>query len=345
MPDVLESATRWWRAGYALEALAALVCTGLVLAARHTTSSRCIPMAAALAAALVFTASQSGLLKPGAPSQYRLPDDMQDLVREVPEHDRMVAFSQRSWNRTGALSRKNIAGYDPSLSARYNLFANVSTYGRAGLNKDKVWALYPTGRSPGPSSVWNLAGVGFAVVRGTRSYLEAGWELVRQAGRYRLLRNPAAVPAAWCAQQISPRVDSRDVAAGILAHDSSQRVAFIEGSNPASGLEGDCTVSLTDAVPGYRRYAVEAPASRLLVVSQQFHPEWHCLVDGREGPLYPTNLLSMGCLVPQGEHVVDFAYRPVTFQVGLALTLITLSGLLIAGLLYRIFSGRRETHA
>ena len=345
VPDGAGLATRWWRAGYALEGLAALVCTGLVLLSRYEKSSRYLAMIAAVAAGLIFAASQGGLIKPGAPSKYRYPADMQELIMDVPEGERMVAFSQRSWNRAGALSRENIAGYDPSLSSRYNLFANVSAYGRAGLTKTKVWALYPTGRHRGPSSVWNLVGVRHAVVRGIRSYFSAGWELVRQAGNYRLLNNPAAVPPAWCAQQVSARIDSRDVAAGMLAHVSSELAAFVEGENLESFSEGDCMVSQAGSVPGFRRYLVEASESRLLVINQQHHPEWHCLVDGHEGRLYSINLLSMGCLVPQGQHVVDFAYRPVTFQVGLALTLITLVGLLFAGLLRRFNFRRRDTHA
>ena len=72
---------------------------------------------------------------------------------------------------------------------------------------------------------------------------------------------------------------------------------------------------------------------RLLVVSEMYYPGWRAYVDGVETPMFRTNYLFRGVVVPSGYHVVRFAYLPTSVLAGAAVSALAL---IVAGvLLYR----------
>jgi len=72
----------------------------------------------------------------------------------------------------------------------------------------------------------------------------------------------------------------------------------------------------------------------VLVVSEPAYPGWRLRLDGRPAPVLVTNYLFLGAVVPSGEHLVEFEYRPASFRLGLFLGLAGMAlalGLLVAG--------------
>jgi len=65
-----------------------------------------------------------------------------------------------------------------------------------------------------------------------------------------------------------------------------------------------------------------------VVLSDQYYPGWKAYIDGRQAPIWKTNGILRGVVVPAGRHELIFAYRPWKIYV-----LLMLSGLVsIAGL-------------
>jgi uncharacterized membrane protein YfhO len=58
---------------------------------------------------------------------------------------------------------------------------------------------------------------------------------------------------------------------------------------------------------------------------------WQATVDGVRAPILATNHLFRGVPAPAGEHVVRFEYRPRSLRIGVALTLLTASALVLSG--------------
>jgi uncharacterized membrane protein YfhO len=66
-------------------------------------------------------------------------------------------------------------------------------------------------------------------------------------------------------------------------------------------------------------------------MSDIYYPGWNVYVDGVKKPIYATNLVMRGVYIPAGAHIVEFVYEPLSFRLGLYISVGTL--LLIAILL------------
>ena len=83
-----------------------------------------------------------------------------------------------------------------------------------------------------------------------------------------------------------------------------------------------------------REVATQASAGvdAFLVVSDVYYAGWQALVDGQPTPLYRTNYILRGLIVPAGEHTVDLVFRPRSIFFGFAITLASVP-VLILGML------------
>ena len=105
------------------------------------------------------------------------------------------------------------------------------------------------------------------------------------------------------------------VAAGDFDPTESAVVEGIEAFH-TNASPGDAATLLTYA-PERVRVATKSAEQALLVLSDSDDPGWHATVDGAPTPIYRTNVLLRGVVVPAGEHVVEFTYLPTPWQWGL----------------------------
>ena len=64
----------------------------------------------------------------------------------------------------------------------------------------------------------------------------------------------------------------------------------------------------------------EAPASRVLVLTDTDFPGWRALVDGRPAPIHRANFAFRAVAVPAGRHRVLFEYAPASVRNGAILS-------------------------
>lgn len=92
--------------------------------------------------------------------------------------------------------------------------------------------------------------------------------------------------------------------------------------SPGAGV-GEALVLEREPTHVALRAKAERPA--VLVLSDAYYPGWRATVDGAPAALFPAYHVFRGLLLPPGEHVVQFVYRPASLIWGAAL-----SGLSIA---------------
>ena len=78
---------------------------------------------------------------------------------------------------------------------------------------------------------------------------------------------------------------------------------------------------------------VTATADGYLVLLDTFYPGWVARIDGQSRPIYRANYIGKAVFIPAGRHTVQFAYRPLSFRVGIWLSLFMLFLLIIVAVM------------
>jgi uncharacterized membrane protein YfhO len=73
---------------------------------------------------------------------------------------------------------------------------------------------------------------------------------------------------------------------------------------------------------------VDAGANTMLVAAQSYYHPWHAYVDGRPTPLWRANYAFQALEIPAGIHQIRLIYVDWKFRLGMALSLISLAGIL-----------------
>ncbi|MFA4905304.1 MAG: YfhO family protein [Candidatus Margulisiibacteriota bacterium] len=72
-----------------------------------------------------------------------------------------------------------------------------------------------------------------------------------------------------------------------------------------------------------------------LFLSETYYPGWRVFIDGKETKIEPSHKIFRQVRVPAGKHRVRFTYDPSSFKLGAIISLLTLTGLVWAGIMRR----------
>jgi hypothetical protein len=155
---------------------------------------------------------------------------------------------------------------------------------------------------------------------------------------YVLLRNRRALSRAWCVPQVL-QIDSVEALKAIRTGRLPDNTAFdpfrtVMVEPDVSGRPNlrtsDGAVGMVVADTRHRRYAVNASAPCMLVLSEVYYPWWRASIDGEPAELLRVNYAMTGIAVPQGSHIIRLSIRPISVWVGAT---IAAAGLLVWTLL------------
>lgn len=198
--------------------------------------------------------------------------------------------------------------------------------------------------APAPQ-LMNLMAVGAVVVPAESPFAEAPWPegAVRLAapeiiGEYARFANASALPRAYwvSACRVAPSFDA--ALSMILGPQfDASGACVVEGGipepAPAPAREQALIACAFEAVaPEHVIVNVDAPHAGVVVLSESFDPGWRATRNGEAAPVLRANGLFLGVAVPPGQQRIEFTYRPPAFLAGLTISLLTLGGLALAGL-------------
>jgi hypothetical protein len=95
----------------------------------------------------------------------------------------------------------------------------------------------------------------------------------------------------------------------------------------------ELTLTIQDDNPNRLLIYLDAPGAGWLVLSDVWYPGWHAWVDGHPATILRANYLFRAVKVEPGKQQVIFVYQPLSFRLGLVLSL--LSCVVVAILVYR----------
>ncbi len=167
--------------------------------------------------------------------------------------------------------------------------------------------------------------------------------ILESEGELSVWRNPRAMgPGRVVAETRQVRDVIEAIATiGSPSHDLA-RIATVEGQHPQIGslrpegeLNAEATVAVRTFEPHRVVYDIVSPASGLFVAAEPAYPGWKATVlpdsggrgsrraDGtdRDARVYVADGILRGVVVPSGRSAVTFRYEPVSFRLGLFLSL------------------------
>jgi hypothetical protein len=112
--------------------------------------------------------------------------------------------------------------------------------------------------------------------------------------------------------------------AALVSNDDVATVmtALAPAAETPTGADGEAAIRAE--TPGTVTVATDGPTPALLVLADLAYPGWGATVDERAAPIVTADGLLRGVAVPAGAHVVTFRYRPSSFFLGAALTVVAL---------------------
>jgi len=166
-----------------------------------------------------------------------------------------------------------------------------------------------------------------------------------QPGQERVQQNPNALGNAWFISNFqlveSPNaeidaLDTFDPANTAVVHQEFQD--YIEGLQPS----GQGSIQLKDYAPNRLVYEASAQGTQFAVFSEVWYNKgWQAYIDGEPAEHIRVNYILRGMKIPDGKHTVTFEFAPESYEVGVLLSRI-FSSLILLGLLgYVGYSGYR----
>lgn len=168
----------------------------------------------------------------------------------------------------------------------------------------------------------------------------SGYRRLWESAEVIVYENTLAYPRAFFADAVRGMTDASAVRDAVTADGfDGRRLAIVETGNPPAlpAPAGQDTVTLAARSVNRIAFACTTATPRFLVVSEMYFPGWHATVDGAPTPIYRTNYLFRGIVVPAGRHTVTFDYRPRSVLVGAAISAFALLIALVA-----LAAGRRR---
>lgn len=95
---------------------------------------------------------------------------------------------------------------------------------------------------------------------------------------------------------------------------------FINMDKPSS----DSSVFITAYEPQKIQIRTKTDKSQILFLSDNYYPGWKAYIDNKETKIYRANYTFRGIYLPEGKHTVIFKYDPISFKIGLIISLLSI---------------------
>jgi hypothetical protein len=273
------------------------------------------------------------------------------LSKRVTLQDRIYPYSSP---RHFGLQRKSasifripsIGDYESQTSERF-----VELYVRM-INERPMKSIndfyYQVGEIPKNRPLFNLLAARYVVLH-TKAFF---WpesmrdlELRQRGGGIAVFENPNALPRAYFVPRVEVVADRAELLERLASttHDP-RRTALVETPPPGGDLGSDAATGSATIVEDHGeelRVRVIASAPGFLVVTDQLYPGWEATVDVKPQPITRANYAFRAVRVPQGESVVVFRYRPLSFRLGRGVSALSAT-MLAAFVLVRLRRKRRS---
>ncbi len=162
-----------------------------------------------------------------------------------------------------------------------------------------------------------------------------------------VFENRRALPRAWIVERVVPMAEAEAIGTVKTSRFSdgasfdARHEALVDSSRLPPTLTfspGASAVSVDRVGDGDIDLRVTSQGGGFLVLSENAYPGWRALIDGSEVPIYRTDVVLQGVVVPAGTHRVDFTLQSRSLRWGLIASGI---GAIMCAALFLVRPGQR----
>lgn len=129
-----------------------------------------------------------------------------------------------------------------------------------------------------------------------------------------LQRNAGAMGAAWFVDSLAWVSSANDEIMALsnldLRHTAVIRDKYKSLISDLSSANDKDTISLDHYSPDHLIYKAKTTGKRVAIFSEVYFPDWKVSIDGQPADLFPANYILRGVVIPEGEHTIEFVFRP-----------------------------------
>ena len=159
-------------------------------------------------------------------------------------------------------------------------------------------------------------------------------------GEIRIYENKNVLPRAFVVHGLEVRTDKEGVLSELTrpGFDPTSYVVLEETPERSwagtSTAEYKSTARIVEYEPSRVRVEVDSATDGFLVLADLYYPGWRAAVDGQSQKVYKADYAFRAVEIGEGQHVVEFVFDPLSFQIGWRISAIT-AGAMCSFLLIR----------
>jgi hypothetical protein len=122
-------------------------------------------------------------------------------------------------------------------------------------------------------------------------------------------------PRYYFARNVVPVLDATEAVSQLFQGNKLTDVtetSFVENFPNAVSYSGHGAISRVGSGDHVKLMLEPAGVDRFLVANELYYPGWSAMVDRKPAPIYPTNAVMRGVVVPAGATTLEFTYTPFT---------------------------------
>lgn len=142
--------------------------------------------------------------------------------------------------------------------------------------------------------------------------------------------NTNALPRAWLVYNTLPVNTIEEAYDIIFDQDFSPASQATIANGPALEQAGSGSIEVLAYGPNRAAFYVESTAPGLFVLSDIVYPGWKARLDGEVTPIYRTNGIFRGVVVPPGSHRIEMRFFPASLRMGLGAAMVAVAMLFLS---------------
>jgi uncharacterized membrane protein YfhO len=279
---------------------------------------------------------------PLAPLQYMFPShELVTKLTQITGTDRVYGYESAAIETNFPVQWRiqSIEGYDPLYIRNYSELISAAKTGNLGSHLPRSDALLPktSARDDSYSKrvLLNLLGVKYVLDKddsmpkkwdsNSLAFSTERFQLIYQYSKWKIYQNKDALPRAIIFYDYTV-IPQKDRAIRTLYDKNfpyNQKLILTDAPHISPKSLPIVPASIKSYSANSVTIETHSKQSGLLFLSDNNYPGWNAFVDNHQVPILLADYSFRAVEIPEGNHTVKFEYRPLSFYVGAAITIIS----------------------